>query len=224
MILVPSRATADDVNRFFNVPHYKIHVVRPGIPAWFEPATHSEPSVSEDLIRLGVQRPFVLFVGKKAARRRFDQILQAVVNLRRSGHEIQLVSIGPDSLQYPAQEGWLDLGHLSDRHLINLYRSALALVWPSSVEGFGLPVAEAQACGCPVITTNTGAIREILDDHCISLKNADSAEIESAILRLLSDSNYVEQLKTRMRERSDLFRIKPFADHVARLIHQCIVN
>jgi glycosyltransferase involved in cell wall biosynthesis len=73
----------------------------------------------------------------------------------------------------------------SDDELAALYTGALALVYPSEMEGFGLPVAEAMACGCPVIATDLPSIREFADDFPLYIATGDSEQLARHAERLL---------------------------------------
>lgn len=213
VIIVPSQSTANDVHRFFGIPQNRIQVVRPGLPDDFRPNIASIES--SRLESMGINMPYLLFVGKKSPRRRFDQILIALQKLNQLGAPLQLVSVGPVTNEFQPVKGWLDLGHVSDDLLIQIYQNALALVWPSSLEGFGLPVAEAMACGCPVLTTSSGAILEIIGNNYPHLSSANADEIVELVSKILSNSN----LRIKMREAGlvqiQSFRVKRFADSVA---------
>ncbi|HEX4746574.1 MAG TPA: glycosyltransferase family 1 protein, partial [Gaiellaceae bacterium] len=67
-------------------------------------------------------------------------------------------------------------------HLASLYRRAACLVYPSLYEGFGLPVLEAMACGCPVAASNAGAVPEVAGDAAILFDPEDVEEMAAAIL------------------------------------------
>ena len=78
-----------------------------------------------------------------------------------------------------------------------LYRGAAALVFPSLYEGFGLPVAEAMACGTPVVTSNTTALPEVAGDAALLVNPESAEEISAAIYRVVSDP----ALRSTLRER-----------------------
>jgi glycosyltransferase involved in cell wall biosynthesis len=98
------------------------------------------------------------------------------------------------------------LGTLSDECLGELYRRALVLVLPSFCEGFGLPALEAMACGCPVVASNVGALREVCGDAAEYVNPHDVESIAQGIHRVIVDEELRRNLISRGMERSRLFR------------------
>jgi glycosyltransferase involved in cell wall biosynthesis len=80
------------------------------------------------------------------------------------------------------------LGPVTDAQLATLYRDAVALVYPSRYEGFGLPVLEAMACGTPVIASRAASIPEVLGDAGVLLDPDDEAGWAEAIARVMNDA------------------------------------
>jgi glycosyltransferase involved in cell wall biosynthesis len=80
------------------------------------------------------------------------------------------------------------LDYVPFAQLINLIRGAVATVFPSLYEGFGLPIVESMVCGTPVITSNVGAPREIAGDAALLVDPYDHREIKDAIAALVSNS------------------------------------
>jgi glycosyltransferase involved in cell wall biosynthesis len=97
------------------------------------------------------------------------------------------------------------LGTVTDAQLVTLYRDAVALVYPSRYEGFGLPVLEAMACGTPVIASRAASIPEVLGDAGVLLGPDDVPGWAAAITRMIED----ESMRERMRA-AGLARAKEF--------------
>lgn len=87
------------------------------------------------------------------------------------------------------------LGRVSDDKLVALYSGAAAFVYPSFYEGFGLPPLEAQACGCPVIASNTASLPEVCQDSVLYCSPHDPQDIAEKIQRLISFPKLAEELK-----------------------------
>ncbi len=94
-------------------------------------------------------------------------------------------------------------GKVSTDELVRLYCSKSILVMPSLYEGFGLPAAEAMACSTPVITSDAGALREVVDDECgirVEAKNPEA--LKDAVLKLLGDNRLREKMGKAGRKRA----------------------
>lgn len=130
---------------------------------------------------------FFLFVGTYDPRKNMHVIPAA---LARSGLSIPLVTAGwtgwsRERLDGPAP---IELGYAGDDALAALYSHATALVYPSLYEGFGLPVLEAMACGCPVLTSRLSSLPEVAGDAGLYLDNpSDPDEMGRALARLAGD-------------------------------------
>jgi glycosyltransferase involved in cell wall biosynthesis len=88
-------------------------------------------------------------------------------------------------------------GRVSDEELVTLYQRCAALVYPSRYEGFGFPLAEAMACGAPVIASNASAIPEVTGSAAVLLDPDDEQGFADAIARVLSDAEHVASLRAR---------------------------
>jgi len=103
---------------------------------------------------------------------------------RRLGVELRVVGArGWGDVPLP-DEGVRWLGEVSDGELAALYRGARCLAYPSLYEGFGIPVAEAMACGCPVVTSVASAMAEIAGDYAVYVDPLDPASIAAGIERV----------------------------------------
>lgn len=94
------------------------------------------------------------------------------------------------------------LGRIEDRYLPALYSGALAFVYMSEYEGFGLPPLEAMACGAPVITSNTTALPEVVGEAGLMVSPYDVDAIAEAMLKLIGDSELQSTLKQKGIERA----------------------
>jgi glycosyltransferase involved in cell wall biosynthesis len=188
-ILVPSHATARDVARVHQVASERIRVIYPGVEPSFQPLGPDGPEVNEArcVVGIGGTAPFFLFVGKRSHRRNVAAILDAFARHRLSFPMHRLVFVGPDGTAgLPSESsGVISAGHVEEKVLRGLLSGAVALLYPSDHEGFGLPVVEAMACGCPVVTLRNSALVESGGEAAYYLPRADSASIQEA-MRLLS--------------------------------------
>ncbi len=89
------------------------------------------------------------------------------------------------------------LGYVTDGQLVYLYRHATALVFPSFIEGFGMPVLEAMHAGLPVVTSKIGALAEVAGNSALLVDPYDPKDISSALSKMVSDPSVIEDLRAR---------------------------
>ena len=148
------------------------------------------------LRRLGVHPPFLLFVGTLEPRKGVAELLAAHRIVRRSHPGLDLVLAGqrgwggPIDLSGP---GVVAVGSTDDGELDALYRAAVALALPSRYEGFGLPVLEAMARGCPVVTSDAGALVEVGGGATTVVPVGDVDALAAALDQLASDADHRRQ-------------------------------
>lgn len=178
-VICISENTRRDFFRFFpGFPEERVAVVHNGVSGVFHPL--------EDCGTLPFpEGSYLLFVGARDGYKHFDLIPEV---LARSG--MALVTTG--SPLSAAEEKQLEgcrhhhAGRVSAEELNRLYNGAFALVYPSSYEGFGLPVIEAQRAGCPVIACNASSIPEIIGETPLLTEEATPGALLSS-LDLLKD-------------------------------------
>lgn len=138
---------------------------------------------------------YLLFVGSLEPRKNIALLIDA---LQATKTDIPLVLVGWHGWGY---KGWLEkikttdlksriyvTGHVPDDDLKAIYSGAAALVYPSLYEGFGLPILEAMACGCPVICSNTASMPEVAGDAAILIDPGRVVELAAAIETIVYES------------------------------------
>ena len=96
-------------------------------------------------------------------------------------------------------------GVVSEAELIALYQQASLFVFPSLYEGFGLPVLEAMACGCPVIASNTSSLPEVVGNAGILVNPTSTTELMEAMAQVLTDTTLAQTLRKTGREQAEQF-------------------
>ena len=107
-------------------------------------------------------------------------------------------------------------GFISDEDLAAVYSGAVAFVFPSLSEGFGIPVVEAMQCGLPVISSNTTSMPEVIGDAGVLLDPHDKDAWCAAMLRVLRDKDFVAGLRQKSKARAKLFSWQRFIDETLR--------
>jgi len=141
---------------------------------------------------------YFLYVGGYDPRKGLEILLQRFIRLHEEKElESRLIMVGDKHYYSPyfkklvekgVEKGFLEeKGYVSDELLANLYSNAIALVYPSKYEGFGLPPLEAMNCGCPVITTKCTSIPEICGNAVYYINVDNELDLDEALITLEND-------------------------------------
>ncbi len=172
-------------------------------------------------------RPYLLFVGTWEARKGLLVLLEAMRQVNAHGRRVRIVLAGQRGwgteqvLDAMSREPDVELRERpDDEELARLYRNALALVYPSEMEGFGLPVAEAMACGCPVIATDLPSIREFAGACPLYIEPGDSARLAAHVESLLQSPSDRPERAQQARRIVDPLRWSALGERTAELIER----
>ncbi len=169
-IIAVSESTRNDLIRFQLFPADRITVIPNGVHPSCSPQTGAADHELAKLLNTEPGVPVLLSVGNTMARKRLDVLLRVFASVRTEFPDLRLVRVGGLTIQQRqlARElGILDaitmLPFLERELLAAMYRRATLLLQTSEAEGFGLPVVEAMACGCPVVASDIPILREVAD-------------------------------------------------------------
>jgi glycosyltransferase involved in cell wall biosynthesis len=173
---------------------------------------------------------FILTIGTLEPRKNMIRLLQAFASLRQAGFCYQLIHAGPhgwlfeDVLAEVERLGLHDavrfLGRVPLEDLVRLYNAASAFVYPSLYEGFGIPVLEAMACGCPVITSNISSLPEVVGEAGMLIDPYNVQELAEALRQVLEDAALKHQLREKGLSRASLFSWRRCAQQTQAIYHQ----
>lgn len=195
-VIAVSEATRKDIIKRYKRRSKGIYVVHEGVDhTLFRPVSRRQ--YEPILARYGISQPYFLFVGTIQPRKNLVRLIEAYsMLLKRPG-------LAGMSLVLAGKPGWLNediyaaprklgiehrvqfLGHVEPTDLPALYSGAAALVFPSLFEGFGLPILEAFACGCPVITSNVSSMPEVAGNAALLVNPLSTEEIAGAMTRVV---------------------------------------
>jgi glycosyltransferase involved in cell wall biosynthesis len=144
------------------------------------------------------REPFLLYPAGRWRHKNHERLFEAFALLRRERRELGLVLTGYEA-KGELPDGVEARGRVSDEELVELYRSAACLVFPSLYEGFGLPPLEAMACGCPVAVARATSLPEVCGEAAEYFDPMSAQDMAAAIGRAL-DGTHVEQVLTRAAE------------------------
>ena len=202
-LIVPSDWVRRELVGTFHCSPERVRVIPEGVGSQFQPLPRER--VEETLSRYGLSRtPFLLSVGMWSPRKNLARLLEAFASLR-SWYEGKLVLLGGGGWSYrPLQDAIrkyrltdrvILAGYVPDEDLPAFYNGADVFVFPSLYEGFGLPVLEAMACGCPVVASNTTAIPEVAGPAAALVDPHDAPGFARAIRDLLQDQGRYAQYR-----------------------------
>jgi glycosyltransferase involved in cell wall biosynthesis len=204
-IVTVSANTKNDLCRLYGVDGSRVRVIRQGISLDPPPGPVERPD--------GVPERYILFVGHRWTYKNFDRFLEAVSPLLAKDRELHLLCVGGDPFSEAEDLRISRLGlagqvrqmRVDDSFLIALYKNALAFVFPSLYEGFGLPVLEAFACGCPAVLSNTSSLPELGGDAAEYFDPGDEASMAEGISRVVQDEGLRARMTAQGLERAKLF-------------------
>lgn len=204
-IITISEYSKKDIIKYLNYPKERIDVIYNGID-------HKKFNVlkkSRDVLRkygIPEKNKLLLFVGTEEPRKNLHRIIKAIKKIKKKKSNVMLLKVGIP--QNPSRREELKiyinklgiednvkfLDYVSENDLIKIYNSVDLLVFPSLYEGFGFPALEAMACGCPVITSNTTSLPEVVGDAAIKINPLKVNELTESVLRVLTNNNLRKSL------------------------------
>lgn len=176
-----SESTKRDLLARYALDPGAVQVAHPGVSPGFAPA--SDEQVAAFRQRHGLEGPFFLLVGRRGGYKNGAAALAGLARMPQT--EASAVAFGGEARLLPQESGLRLMGPIDDQELGVAYSAAAALVYPSRYEGFGLPVAEAMACGCPVITTRLSSLPEVGGDACLYVDPDAPAQMAEAMAQVL---------------------------------------
>ena len=187
-----SENTKQDAVKILGLDAAKIKTIYPGIPETFFQVTDAAAAATAMRYQRG--KPYILALGTVEPRKNLDTLLDAYQLLpAHLGEAFDLVLAGP--MGWASMEtmrrirgglaGVHYLGYVAEEDLPGLTKAAALFAYPSLYEGFGLPVAQAMACGVPVVTSCTSCLPEVSGDGALHVDPKSASELSAALARLL---------------------------------------
>jgi glycosyltransferase involved in cell wall biosynthesis len=200
-----SNYSRQDIAHFYGVKPEKIHVVPEGVDTKLFRPIDDQPCLSTWRKAIfGADLPFILFVGKPTKRHNLPSLIRAF-GLLKQEQKIphKLLLIGMSLPGTPFEQAITDMGiesevftigHTSHANIVLAYNAANLLIYPSSYEGFGMPVLEAMACGRPVIAIDNTAFPEFSQGIAHLLPDVEVNTLKEGIMAVLSDPAWQSEM------------------------------
>ena len=202
-IICPSRATRNDLCNYAgrNIDHLKTTIIPWAASSLFYPCSDRERFQRIRRTYNLPEGPYLLSLSTLEPRKNIEMVIRSFVQLVRQENlpDLSLVLAGGRGWQYEnifkAIENSGNIknrivltGYVADKDLASLYSNAMAFVYPSFYEGFGLPPLEAMQCGLPVITSNTSSLPEVVENAGLMMAPNDDDALCHHILSLYKDN------------------------------------
>jgi alpha-1,3-rhamnosyl/mannosyltransferase len=213
-IITDSEYSKSDLISVLGLSPEHIHVIPIGVGEEFRPDLPPD-AAAEVAARYAITGPYLLSVGNFLPHKNLPRLVEAYSMLpERLRSSTTLVLAGTPAGHGPARPvdrktlvrpGVFLPGFIAPADLPMIYAGATALVCPSLIEGFGLPVLEAMACGTPVVCARAGALPEVAGDAALYVDPLDVKSIAEGLRRILTDEPLRLALTARGIERARLF-------------------
>ena len=206
-IITISEYSRQQIIEYFGIPGEKISVIPNGVDErWFKPTDQS--TLATIRAKHDLPENYFINVGTLQPRKNIERLIEAhqslpfhqqkdypLVLVGRSGWGCKALVSKLEALDSQSNIRWLR--HVTDDELTALVKGALALVFPSLSEGFGLPVIEAFASELPVIASNTTSLPEVAGDAALLIEPTDTVAITNAMLKMVNEPGLRNTLKIR---------------------------
>jgi glycosyltransferase involved in cell wall biosynthesis len=217
-IIAISASTRRDIVKYLDVDPRKIEVI------------HLANSLPVEGERVAVPESYVLYVGCRGRYKNFQRFLQAFARVAAERPALHLVCVNPRGFNRAETELIRGLGmerrcanlSANDRQLAFLYRHAALFVYPSLYEGFGMPVLEAFAAGCPAAVSHTSCFPEIAGDAAVYFDPSEVSSIADAMSGVLTGAVSRDRLRQRGHERLRGFSWAATAERTAAFYRKCL--
>lgn len=175
-----------------------------------------------------IRSPFIFYVGNAHPHKNVEGLIEVFLLLKKKYIDLKLVLTGYDHYfwqriksKYPHKD-IIYTGYVADEELIGLYKSARMFVMPSFEEGFGMPILEAMACECPVVSSNAGSLPEVGGNACLYFNPKNTDDMVEKISMLLNNKRLRRQLIEKGFKRYTEFSWQKLARETLEIYQQCV--
>ena len=230
-VLCVSETTAQELRRRVPQAKDKLRVVPHGVSRCFRVLESPSDFQARCVELVGSTEPFFLSIGGVSPNKNHFRMLRAFAAAFPEGSKVRLAVVNrfgdPAPLRKLARklgvsDRYISLGSPSDLDLVALLNGAAALAFCSTVEGFGLPILEAMACGCPVLTSTLSCMPEVAGDAALFADPYDLEDMARAMRRLLTEPGLAAELSARGLERAKRFTWERAARSTLEVYEECL--
>lgn len=231
-IIVPSDFVKQQLIKEYKLDKSKITVTYEGADeSLIDLAKQDSPSNFSKLVqKFSIQKPYIFYVGNAHPHKNLLRLVNAFTKLRESHSDLSLVLSGPDHYFWQQlkkevnTKGIIFTGFVTDRELVSLYKNAAVYVMPSLEEGFGIPLLEAMACECPVVSSIAGSLKEVGGEAVIYFDPENENDMVEKISKVLDDKKIRESLIKKGEQRYKEFSWKKMAKETLQIYENSLKN
>jgi glycosyltransferase involved in cell wall biosynthesis len=215
-VITSSNFTKNEIMKVLNLPNEKIDVVYLSVDEKFKPQPVEK--IKEIKEKYGINKNYILYIGNAKPHKNLNRLLSAwrLINEKiKKDYILVLAGVG-QKFCYKDEDIFI-IPFVSEEELAVLYSGATIFVFPSIYEGFGLPPLEAMACGCPVISSNTSSMPEVLGDACLYFNPYDMNQISKTILEILHSETLREKLQKKGFEKVKSYSLEKMVNSLIKI-------
>lgn len=220
-IICVSRNTKDDLIRIYGEPQAPITVVHHGVDPMFGPDGERQEDLPSD---------YILFVGNRNQYKDAPTLMRAFGRIAREYPHLTLLFVGGGPMTRAERvlirsldlDSRISQRSLPDRQMAAAYRQAAVCVFPSRLEGFGLPALESMACGTPTVLARSSALPEVGGDAALYFAAGDDDDLAQQMKTLLDDRELAVAARLRGLERSAQFSWRHCAEQTAQVYRSTV--
>jgi glycosyltransferase involved in cell wall biosynthesis len=233
-IITDSQHARGEIVELLRIPEDRVRVIYLGASLEYRPLYMSQVKRKELQIKYNLPERFLLYVGTIEPRKNLERLIEAYYLYKgeEPNSELKLVLAGGKGWLYEGiltrvQELHLEkdivfTGYVDGEDLPFLYNMAVAFIYPSLYEGFGLPPLEAMSCGTPVISSNTSSIPEVVGEAGILVDPYQVNDLAAAIYKVAGSVSLQNELSQKGLERAQLFSWKKCAEETLQVYRECM--
>jgi len=223
LVTTPSEAIRREASAFFGLPPARCHAILHGCSREFRTATTSE--IQKTLREVGVEQPYLLYLGRRDARKNVAGLQAAWRRLRTQNPGLGLVLAGspdPEGEALAPECGVRVLEALDDGSVAALLSGASVFVYPSLYEGFGLPLLEAMSAGAPIVASLDPAVKETAGGAALHADARSAEALAGAIQSVIGNPQLASQLREKGYARAAALSWKKTAERTRAAYEQAI--
>lgn len=229
-IICVSQTTKKDVMKHYAIPEEKIVVIYNG---YEKTVSENKNNTSKILSTYSLSdTKYLLYAGTLQPRKNISFLVRTFAKLHINYPTLKLVLTGKKGWLYDEifetvqslslQKKVIFTGYVSDEELITLYRNALCFVHPSLYEGFGLPLIEAMANGCPVVSSFASSLPEIGGDACLYFDPKNEADLTEKLQTIIESQTTRKELIRKGKERVTFFSWEKSGEETVKVLRQAV--